>query len=276
MRKFFKIIMALTITTMLTGCGIKFGVESRNNNWFKQSFSNNEDSESNDSSYSSSNVNISESIEGIKNLDISIDVSNVDIEYYDGDNLEISGVLSKYSRGINTEKTSNKFIIKESSKKNANINSDNASKLKIKIPRGFNGDLEFDFGVSECEVHDLELNNLVINSGVGSLSLKEVSFNKLDLESGVGEVSLETEKKTGDIKIEGGVGEIYVSLGDINGNLELEGGLGSATIKIPTDAPINITSDAGLGGVNIKAKTSNEAKFNFDLSVGLGSIDVTN
>lgn len=273
MGKFLKIIMALTITTMLTGCGIKFGVESRDNNWFKESLSNNE---SNDSSYSSSNINISESLEGITNLDITIDVSNVDINYYDGDNLEISGVLSKYSRGVNTEKTSNRFIIKESSKKNANINSDNSSNIEIRIPRDFNGDLEFNFGLAECKIHDLELNNILIKSGVGSLSLKEVSFNKLDLESGVGEVSLETEKKTGDIKIEGGVGEIYVSLGDINGNLELEGGLGSATIKVPTDAPINITSDAGLGGVNIKAKTSNEAKFNFDLSVGMGAIEVTN
>lgn len=276
MRKSFKVIMALTITTMLTGCGIKFGVESRNNNWFKQSFSNNKDSESNDSSYSSSNVNISESIEGITKLDITIDVSNVDIEYYDGDNLEISGVLSKYSRGINTEKSFNKLIINEDSKQNININADNSSELEIKIPRSFNGDLEFSFGVAECEIHDLELNNIVINGGVGSLSLEEVSFNKLDLKSGVGEVSLETEKKTGDITIEGGIGEIYVSLGDINGNLKLKGGLGSATIKVPTDAPINITSDAGLGEVNIKAKTSNEAKFNFDLSVGMGAIEVTN
>lgn len=272
MRKSFKIIMALMITTMLTGCGIKFGVESRNNNWFKQSFSDNEESESNVSS--SRNVSISESIEEITKLDISIDVSNVDIKYYDGDNLEVSGVLSKYSRGINTEKNSNKFIIKEDSKQNTNY--DNSGELEIKIPRSFNGDLEFSFGVAECEINDLELNNLVINGGVGSLSLDEISFNELDLKSGVGEVSLKTEKKTGNIKIKGGVGETNISLGDINGDLKFEGGMGSATIKVPTDAPININSEAGLGEVNIKAKTSNEGKFNFDLTVGMGEIEVIN
>lgn len=276
MKKTFKVIMALTLTTMLSGCGIKFGVESRNNNWGTSIFNNDHDNDSNDSSYSSENVNISESIEGITNLDISIDVSNVEIYYYDGDNLEISGVLSKYSKGVNTEKSSNKFIIKEESKKNGNINADKSSELEIKIPRSFNGDLELNLGVSECEVDDLELNNIVINSGVGSLSLEELSFNKLELKSGVGEVSLETKRKTGDISIEGGVGELYVSLGDINGNLKLNGGLGNATIKIPIDAPINITSNSGLGGVDINAKTSKEAKFNFDVSVGIGEIEVTN
>lgn len=271
MKKSFKIIMALTLTTaMFTGCGIKLGVESRNNNWFTKSFNNSQDEGS------STNVNISESIEGVTNLDISIDVSNVDIKYYDGANLEISGVLSKYSKGVNTEKSSNKFIIKEESNQNKNINVDNSSYLEINIPRSFNGDLDIIFGVGECEVDDLEVNNMSIKTGVGSLSLEEISFNKLDLKSGVGEVSLETKKKTGDITIKGGVGEIYVSLGDINGNLKLDGGLGSATIKVPTDTPININSNAGLGGANISAKTSNEAKFNFDIKMGIGEVEVTN
>ena len=271
MKKILKIIMALTLTTtMITGCGVKFGIESRSNNWFKKSFNNSQEESS------SKNVNISESIEGITNLDISIDVSNVDIKYYDGDNLEISGVLSRYSKGINVEKSSSKFIIKEESNHNKNINIDNSSDLEINIPRSFNGDLEINFGVGEYEVDDLEVNNVSIKTGVGSLSLEEISFNKLELESGVGEVSLETKKKTGDITIEGGVGEIYVSLEDINGNLKLNGGLGSATIKIPTDAPININSDAGLGSTNISAKTSNEAKYKFDVKVGIGEVKITN
>ncbi|MGG7142254.1 DUF4097 family beta strand repeat-containing protein [Clostridium nigeriense] len=274
MKKTFKVIMALTLTTMLSGCGIKFGVESRNNNWGTWIFNNDDDS--NDSSYSSENVNISESIDGITSLDINIDVSNVDIEYYDGENLEISGWLSKYSRGINTKKRSEKLIINEDSKQDININSDNSSELEIKIPRNFNGDLEFNFGVAECEIHDLELNNIVINGGVGSLSLEEVSFNKLVLKSGVGEVSLETEKKTGDITVEGGMGEINIALGDINGNLKLDGGMGSTTIKIPVNAPININSDSGFGDTKISAKTASETKYNFDITVGMGSIEVTN
>ena len=271
MKKIFKVIMALTLTTaMFTGCGIKFGAESRNNNWFTK---NSDDSQE---SISSKNVNISESIEGITNLDISIDVSNVDIKYYDGTNLEISGVLSKYSKGLKVEKKSNKFVIKEESNQNKNINPDNSSNIEINIPRSFNGDLEVDFGVGDCKINDLEVNNMSITTGVGELSLKEISFNKLELESGVGEISLETKKKTGDITIEGGVGEIYVSLGDINGNLKLDGGVGSATIKVPTDAPINISTNAGLGGSNISAKTSNEAKFNFDIKMGIGEVEVTN
>ncbi|MBD7915605.1 DUF4097 family beta strand repeat protein [Clostridium sp. Sa3CUN1] len=272
MRRFLEVILALTITIMLTGCGIKFGVESRKNEWFESSSNN----KSNDTNYSSSNIDISESIDGITKLDISIDASNIDINYYDGDNLEISGVLSKYSKGVKTEKSSNKFIIKEEVKKSGNIASDAASKIEIRIPRVFKGNLEIDFGFAECKIHDLELNDIVINGGVGSLSLDEISFNKLDLESGVGEVSLETKKKTGNIKIEGGVGETNISLGDINGDLEFQGGMGSATIKVPENAPIDINTDSGIGNVKIRAKTSNEEKYKFDIEVGIGSVEITN
>ena len=55
-------------------------------------------------SLKSESVNISEDITKINKLDIKIDVSNVKINYYDGQNVEISGRLSKYSRGVRIEK----------------------------------------------------------------------------------------------------------------------------------------------------------------------------
>lgn len=273
MKKYFKIIMVLTLSIMLTGCGIKFGSVSRDNkyNFFNI---NNDNSDSNDISIK--NVDISESLEGINNLDISIGVSNVNINYYDGDTLKISGSLSKYSKGINTEKKSNKFVVVEESSKSNNTSLDNSSKLTISIPRSFNADLEFSFGVGKCIINELELDNLSIESGVGELTLKDIAFNKLDLESGVGSVNLSTDKKTGEISIEGGVGETNISLGDIHGDLSFDGGMGSATIKVPENAPIDINTDSGIGNVKIRAKTSNEAKYKFDIEVGIGSVEITN
>ncbi|MFU7516983.1 DUF4097 family beta strand repeat-containing protein [Clostridium sp. HCS.1] len=269
MKKYIGITVAIALTTLLAGCGVKFGIESRNNWW-------NDRATTDDSTNSGENIIISEVITDINKLDIKIDVSNVKINYYDGSDIEISGKLSKYSRGVKTEKKSDTLIIIEESKNNKNLMADSSSNLVIDIPRNFNGDFEFAFGVGECEINDLELSNIKISSGVGELTLHEISFDKIELKSGVGETTLETSKKTGEINIEGGIGETNVSLGDINGDLRFEGGMGSATIKVPVNAPINITSKAGLGEAKITAKTSNEEKYTFDVSVGLGDIKITN
>lgn len=270
MKKTINVILALALTTLLAGCGVRFGIENRNDNGYTGSFN------VGDSVNSDEKVNISEPMNEITNLDIRIDVSSVKINYYDGSDVEISGTLSKYSRGVKTEKKSNKLIIIEESKRVKNIMEDYSSNLTINIPRSFNGDFELNFGVGECEVNDLELNNVTIKNGVGELNLKEISFNKLNLENGVGSTTLETNKRTGEITIKGGIGETDVSLGDINGDLKFDGGMGSAIIKVPVNAPISISSNSGLGEARIKAKTSNEAKYHFDIRVGIGEVEITN
>lgn len=264
------------LSTMFVGCGVKFGSESRNNKSNLFSINNENEEEENYTDDLIEKVDISEELDGINKLDISIDVSNVEIEYYDGNTIRVKGKLSKYSKGINIEKETNKINIIEKSKRSINISEDYSSDLTISIPRNFNGDLEFSFGVGECKIDELELDNVSIKSGVGELELEDIAFNKLNLESGVGTVTLETEKKTGEITIKGGVGETNVSLGDINGNLKFEGGMGSATIKVPVDSPIAINTNSGLGDVKIKAKTSNESKYNFDITVGIGSVEIIN
>ncbi|MDV4151457.1 DUF4097 family beta strand repeat-containing protein [Clostridium sp. AL.422] len=265
MKKIINIVLAITLTSLLGGCGIRFGIESRRGSW-----------NTDNSTGSYEKVDISEDMNEISKLDISISVSNVKINYYDGSDIKISGNLSKYSKGIKTERKSDKLIIIEESEKTIKVMDNSKSDLTIDVPRSFNGDLDLDLGVGEYEINDLVLNNVDIENGVGDLTLNEISFNELDLESGVGNTTLETSKKTGEISIKGGIGETNVSLGDINGNLKFEGGVGSARIRVPDNAPINITSSSGLGDAKIKAKTSGDAKYTFDLEVGIGDVEVTN
>lgn len=267
MKNVLKIIMALSLATMLTSCGISFGVEGRrSSNWPSGSSSNSTREE----------VNLSEDISDVNKITMKIDVSDLNVIYHDGSNVEITGELSSYSRGIELNKSGSTFEIVEEVKKSANFGRNDYSNLLIKIPRSFNGDLKLDCGVGSFNVSDLVLNNIEVESGVGDVSLDEISFNSLDLESGVGSVSLITKEKTGDIYISGDVGEVNVELGNINGDLKFEGGVGSADFKVPVDAPISINSKSGLGDANIKAKTSNEGKYTFDLEVGLGSVTVRN
>lgn len=273
MGKSLKVLIALTLTTMLTGCGVKFGIESRENSWFNMA--NKENDEIWSSKYSE-NVNIIESMNSVTSLDITIDVSNVNIKYYDGTELEISGVLSKYSRGIKTERKSNSLRIREESKKTANINRGKSGELIIKVPKSFNGDLDFKFGVGEYNIKGLKVDNMQVHTGIGQLTMEDISFSKLALESGVGEVYLNTNQKTGEINVKGGIGEVNISLGDINGDLTFQGGMGSANIIIPENAPVNIKTNSGLGPSNISAKTSGENKYIFKINMGIGELNITN
>ncbi len=65
MKKYISITVAIALTTLLAGCGVKFGIESRNNWW-------NSNVTTDDSSNKSESVNISEDITKINKLDIKI------------------------------------------------------------------------------------------------------------------------------------------------------------------------------------------------------------
>ncbi|ASW44023.1 DUF4097 family beta strand repeat-containing protein [Clostridium isatidis] len=271
MKKISKIILSIFVTTiLLSGCGVKFGIESRRNNKINDFINRNSTNKDGEK------VNIKESIEGISNLDIEIDVSNLNIMYYDGEEVEISGVLGEESEGIKVDKNFNELEIEEKYNNSNNLNSDTSSDLTIKIPSSYNGNLKLSLGVGSCKVKDLILESMEVNAGVGELYIEDVSFNELNLESGLGDININTNKKTGDMNIKGGVGNINITLGDINGNLKFEGGLGDATIVIPEDAPVNIKTSSGLGSVNASAKTSGENKYLFDINMGIGELNIKN
>lgn len=259
MKRVLGILLTVALSTFLAGCSIKFGVESRNT-----------------SKYAGQSINQSESIEGVDNLNIDIEVSNVNILYYDGNDIEVSGTLGSSSKGVTINRNSNELIINEKSNKSVNIGNSTVSELEIKIPNSYTGDLKLALGVGECTINDVKADNMEVKAGVGQLKMNNISFNSLELQSGVGEVDIETKEKTGNINIEGGVGDIYVKLGNINGNLKFDGGMGSTRISIPPDSPVNIKTSSGLGECNVSAKTSGENKYIFDVSMGVGSLNITN
>lgn len=259
MKRVLGILLTVALSTLLAGCSIKFGVESRNTN-----------------NYTGKSINQSESIEGVDKINIDIEVSNVNISYYDGNNIEVFGTLGSSSRGVTINRNSNELVINEKSNKTINIGKSTVSELEVKIPSSYSGDLKLAFGVGECRINDVKADNMEVKAGVGQLKMNNISFNSLDLQSGLGEVDIETKEKTGNINIEGGVGDIYVKLGNIAGDLQFEGGMGNADISIPADSPVSIKTSSGLGECNVSAKTSGENKYIFDVSMGVGSLNITN
>ncbi|MDU4889756.1 MAG: DUF4097 family beta strand repeat-containing protein [Clostridium sp.] len=280
-------ISALTIsTTLLAGCGIRFGIESRENkrniiDSFIDNVTNNDfDSNPNNSSSAIYNEDLHQSIstENVNKIDISILASEVTIKAIGGNEvtLDCTG-SSNIVKETTYNKNNNTIYIQEKGSKSFNytgINNSVSRKVIIGIPSSFEGDAIISCGAGEIIINDAIFKALDIKGGAGELTLSNIVFENLSLEQGIGETSINLNKKCGDMYISGGMGEFTLNLSEVGGNLTYSGGIGEATIDLPENAPVKLLTKAGLGETNISATTSGENTYTFDLSVGIGSLTV--
>lgn len=255
------------LTISLIGCGI--------NSKLKSTISNDK---SNDLS---NNRSIDKKIVLDDASDINIDVcaAEVSIKSYDGEEVKITGRLSKNSEGIDINKNSNVIGIVEKGYKimGSIINTENnISKFDILVPSKFKGNLIFNQGAGTSVIEGIKVKNIDITGGAGELKCENIKFDKLNLNSGVGKVDLNLNEKCGDIIINGGVGEVNIKMAEVGGDLIYEGGVGSSDITIPENSPVRFITQKGIGECKIDAKTSGKGTYTLDLKVGVGSISVHN
>lgn len=258
MKKGLIFLISSVICISLVGCNVKFGIEDRNK-----------------SEYAGESIQQSESIEGVNKINIDMEVSEVNVVYYDGNSVQVEGTLGNSSRGLNINKNQDEITINEDVNKSTMLINNVGSKFDIKIPNSYNGDFDFMFGVGDCTIKGIKGNNIKIKAGVGRLVIKDIGFNNLTLNSGVGDTDLDTIEKTGNIDVKGGVGDIDIKLGEVSGNLKYNGGMGDTTIIIPVDSPVKINSTSGLGDCKVTAKTSGD-DYTFDVKLGVGSLKISN
>lgn len=262
MKKIITIALLVLAMVTLSGCGLKFGMEDRKNNGKGET-----------------NINKTISIEGINNIDISVGALEATISSYNGDEVKIVGSLGEYVDDLEVNTSGNTISIKDkifySSFIGVNFG-DNTHSLDIMIPEKYMGDLKYAYGASSTKITDIKVDKLKIEGGAGELIADNIVFNNLDLNAGVGSTKLYLKEKCGDINAKGGVGEVYIDMREVGGNLIYDGGVGSAEIRIPVDSPVRINTKSGLGQSNIRARTSNEGTYTFDLNVGIGEIKVDN
>ncbi|MBU3103131.1 DUF4097 family beta strand repeat-containing protein [Clostridium gasigenes] len=256
-------IMAVIIGVLalaLTSCNIKFGVESRNEN-------NNEEV-----------VNQSISIENIENIDISIGAANIYINEIDGNELTIDFIgESNLQKNTTVKKSGDKIELKEEKYRSEwkwRKSALEDRKVTIGIPSSYTKNLSLEYGVGNVIVTDINVSELNVEGGAGNLDIKNILFSSLDLEQGVGNTDIDLKEKCGDIKIQGGVGELTLRMSEVGGDLAYEGGVGETDIYIPDKSPVRIKTSSGLGDANINASTSGENTYEFDLSIGIGSLSV--
>lgn len=266
MKKIMTLALSLILVLVLGGCSVRFEVRDKNSN-------------NNNKSYKVMDINKSVKLESENKIDVSVNFGEINIVGYDGTEVIMNGESNLEQEKINIEKAEGSIIISDGSDLSDidlfgsnNLNMD----LLIKIPNSFTGDIHLEYGAAEVEISNLACNNISIDGGAGQLTINDIVFNKFKFSAGVGESNINLVEKCGDIHIDGGVGEVNLSIAEVGGNLTYEGGIGSATIKIPENAPVYFNTSSGIGETNIKAITSSEKTYEFNLSLGIGEIKVYN
>lgn len=260
-------IMSAFLIGTLTGCDVSVGVRHPDEVQKDSGLNNNviED------------IDEKVKIEELNRINISMNFAKIDIVQSDSNEVEIvSKSNSNVKTKINIEKDKDLLNIEEEKNKVAINSSNRGREISIKIPKQYKGDVTLNYGAGEVHVSDVSMNNFKINGGAGELSIDKAKFNNMELNQGVGESNINLEEKCGDIVINGGVGEINLTMEEVGGNLRYKGGVGEANISIPKNSPVYFQTKSGIGSCDVKAITSGENKYLFDLLVSIGSVTVNN
>lgn len=269
-----KIIGIFLILTSLgfVGCGVRIGIDDNNNNRGELK-----------------DVDKDFKIDNVKNLNIAISAANVNVNLGDNDDLNINGKLCGGEENLVVRENGSDLSVEDkefSDLSNQDINIDTSifknkdnnnfqnNKVNITIPKKYKENLNLTFGFGDIKIKDIEVKNLELRTGAGNIGINNIVFSSLDYKAGAGNLDMQLDKKCGSMDIKGGVGNIKIKLAEVGGNLDFKGGLGNTAISMPKNSPVRINTSNGLGQVNIKAETSGEGKYVFDLKSGVGNISV--
>jgi len=241
-KKVIALVGAVIMAVSLTACNVDIGFRNPN-------------------SSKNSNLDINETIDsdGIKSVEISVNIGDVKISPIDGQNFTVvSEGRNDGSRPIEIDKSGSTLSIKEdSSIKNVNgfnnLHSNNR-KINIGIPKDFIGDFKYTCGVGDSEIRDLNFKKAIFQGGVGNINIKEITFE--------------------DMRVSQGVGDVNLKIKEVKGDLTYEGGVGDGDITIPENSPVRFKTSSGLGDCRIMAKTSGEDKYLFRVTSGVGDITI--
>ncbi|MEG2655953.1 MAG: DUF4097 family beta strand repeat-containing protein [Clostridium sp.] len=283
----------LLSSTLLVGCNVKFGINSRRdinenpgfnvnsifkNNLSINSINNNLNNNVNTPLYDE-NINDSISMDGIKTVNISILASNVTIKSIDGKafTLLCSGPSSIVKSTTFEKKGTNLNIQENGSMSNLDVNNLPTSygrKVIIGIPKSFMDDIIVNSNAGTITIDSITSNNLDINGGVGSLTINDAIFKDLKLKQVIGTTNISLKNKCGNMNISGLLGEVVINLSEIGGNLSYSGGCGKTTINIPNNSPVKVNTNANIGNANVNVRTSGEDTYIFDLNIEIGDLTV--
>ncbi|MBQ3583338.1 MAG: DUF4097 family beta strand repeat protein [Lachnospiraceae bacterium] len=216
----------------------------------------------------------------VKSIYIDNSISNVTVQYYDGDtiSIEAENIPEEFDCKVNKNGTLN---IKNESPKNALFSfGSHKGKISVLVPEELTlKEFELNGGVGDITVNDLTLDIFTINGGVGDIDILNVTANGFSLDAGVGDFYMEN-CSANDTEIDGGVGDIEIQNCALK-DVEIDNGIGDIDLVIDGDIDdYTFDMDGGIGSIRINGEKAsyyknNNGKYEISCDNGIGDIDIT-
>ena len=221
----------------------------------------------------SNNIEISETYDFVKELDIDINASAIKIEL--GSDFSVNA--ENVSKDFISKLTNGKLKIKEES--HWGFWNNITGKITITIPKNHNLEkISLESGAGKIEIQDLIANNIKISQGAGLLKIENSSFQNVKLEGGAGKIAIKSSILE-DLKLDSGVGKVSID-GEILGLSKIESGIGEIEIKLGSEKDYSIYAEKGIGSIQVGGRnisdktTTGSGKNKLNIEGGIGAIHI--
>lgn len=221
----------------------------------------------------SGNIEVSETYDNVKELDIDVNASSVRIEL--GNNFSVKA--ENVSKGFISKVINGTLKIKEEN--HWGFFNHTTGSITITVPR--NHDLEklsLDAGAGKIEIQNVIADDVKISQGAGLLRIENSSFQNVKLEGGAGEIIV-TSSILEDLKLDTGVGKVSID-GEILGVSKIESGIGEVELKLGSEKDYSIYTEKGIGSIEIGGQnvsdktTTGNGENKINIEGGIGSIHI--
>lgn len=221
-------------------------------------------------------IQVIDSYENIKNLDIDISIYNLDIKEGSNFKIEVSKNLDK----ISYKKEGDTLVIKDK------INNDiwvreTLGTITLYIPKDFTlNEVNIKTGISKSEIESLHSEVLNLELGVGNTQIDNITAKKANITGGVGKVDIDNFEFE-ELKLKTGVGKF-----DLEGRILTKGDINCGVGKVDLELfdvkeDYSIKTNIGIGKIKLNNKgcsndtTYGEGKIKLNINGGIGAVDIT-
>ena len=207
-------------------------------------------------------ITIQETYKDIKNLDISLAFTELEIK--EGEEISVTGIgieppkleLENENGTLKIHKKSNNILnhfgVYWNNGLNIGFSDQGSSKIMITIPKG------------------VQFEHVSLGTGAGTMNVSELSCNNLEASIGAGEGTMKNISVTGEADIEVGAGSL--TLQNLSADLlELECGMG----ELVMDGVVGkfCTVNCGMGEINMNLK-GNLEEYRYSVACGMGDVEI--
>ena len=190
-----------------------------------------------------------ESFTGIRSLDLELDVCDVNILYYDGDEISLTADM-KNSRELLYEESGKTLKIWDESKIiNVPISENRASLLTLKVPRDLVfKEMEISVDMGDADVRGIKADSVEFSCDMGKISMDGSILKEGSFECNMGSINVTLEGNKDDFNY-----DIECGMGSVSIDGKSDSGLGVSK-EIDNDASKDLEIDCDMGSINIEFK----------------------